>query len=162
MDSIAGDDSFVNDSPGSEQYQLINSSMAYRYPRWEPFEGRLLRTADLAWSRSGRFKLGIRENFLRLPRFINGASMPQQTRGQAASEIVGDGGWLHGESCADAFTHSLPVAHTEMTDYAQLRTVSSQHVGAEARLRAESGGSPVLENVITRAWCSRQPRCENP
>lgn len=49
-----------------------------------------------------------------------------------------------------------------MTDYAQLRTVSSQHVGAEARLRAEPGKSPVLENVISRAWRSRQLGREYP
>jgi len=49
-----------------------------------------------------------------------------------------------------------------MADYAQLRTVSSQHVGAETRLRAESGRSPVLENVIRRARRSRQLRGENP
>lgn len=77
-------------------------------------------------------------------------------------EIVEIHIWLHGKGRADARSHSIPVAHTEMADYAQLRTVSSQDVGAEARLRAESNGSPVLENVISGAWRSRQLRRENP
>jgi len=140
--------------------------MACRYPRWDSFEGRLLRTADLAWSRSGRFKLCFGEDFLRwprFPRFISGASMPQQmnTR-RGCIRIVGAGGSLHGKCRADTRSHGIPVARTEMADYAQLRTVSSQHVGAEARLCAESGRSPVLENVISRAWRSRQLRRENP
>src|SRR5437660_1352953 len=29
----------------------MNSSIACRYPRWDSFEGRVLRTADFAWSR---------------------------------------------------------------------------------------------------------------
>jgi hypothetical protein len=45
---------------------------AWRYPRRDSFEGRLSRTADFAWSRSGRFKLCFGEDLsLRLPRFMN-------------------------------------------------------------------------------------------
>ncbi len=53
----------LNDSLGSEQYEVMNSSMACRYPRWDSFEGRLLRTADLASSSSGRFRPCFGETF---------------------------------------------------------------------------------------------------
>ena len=97
-----------------------------------------------------------------LPKYPNYVIVYDPEARPLASKIVGAGGSLHGKGRADARSHSIPVARTEMADYAQLRTVSSQHVGAEARLRAESGGSPVLENVISRAWRSRQLRRENP
>jgi hypothetical protein len=48
--------------------------MARLYPRWDSFEGRLFSTADFAWSRSGRFKLGFGVDLrlrARLPRFMN-------------------------------------------------------------------------------------------
>ncbi len=34
------------------------------YPRWDSFEGRLFRTADLARSRSGRLRVCFGEGFL--------------------------------------------------------------------------------------------------
>jgi len=71
-------------------------------------------------------------------------------------------GSLHGKSRADARSHGILVANTEMADYAQLRTVSGQHICSEARLCAESGGAPVLEDVISRARRSRHLRRENP
>jgi hypothetical protein len=84
------------------------------------------------------------------------------TRSLSETSRVVTAGSLHGKGRADARSHSIPVARTEMADYGKLRTVSSQHVGAEARLRAESGGSPVLENVISRARRPRQLRRQNP
>src|SRR5579884_1330245 len=89
--------------------------------------------------------------------------MPQKvkTRG-GCIENRRPSGSLHGKGRANARSNGVPVAHTEMADYAQLRTVRSQHVGTEARLRTQSSGSPVLENVISRAWRSWQLRRENP
>ena len=69
---------------------------------------------------------------------------------------------LHGKGRADARSHSIPIARTEMADYAQLRTVSGQHVGPEAGLCTESGGLPVLEDVIGSGWRYGQLRSENP
>src|SRR5215831_8758779 len=41
---------------GSEQYQSMNSRMAWSYDRWELWDVRLFRTADFDCSRSGSFK----------------------------------------------------------------------------------------------------------
>jgi len=65
-DSTACDNGLFNDSLGSEQYQVMNSSMACRHPRCDSFGGRLLRTADFAWSggvrwRADGVKLGSRD-----------------------------------------------------------------------------------------------------
>src|SRR5215472_15486089 len=43
----------LNESLGSEQYHVTNSSIACRYPRCASAEVRLFRTADFAWSKSG-------------------------------------------------------------------------------------------------------------
>ena len=59
-------------------------------------------------------------------------------------------GSLHGKSRADARSHGIPVANTEMADYAQLRTVSGQHICSEARLCAESGVPGVLGTFVVR------------
>jgi hypothetical protein len=51
---------------GSEQYQSMNSRIAWSYERWELWEVRLLRTAVFDCSRSGSFRtvLGLSLRFL--------------------------------------------------------------------------------------------------
>jgi hypothetical protein len=44
----------LNASRGSEQYHSTNSVIAWSYVRWPLFEVSVLRTADLACSRSGK------------------------------------------------------------------------------------------------------------
>src|SRR5436189_5887812 len=44
----------LNANRGSEQYHSTNSVIAWSYVRWPLFEVSVLRTADLACSRSGR------------------------------------------------------------------------------------------------------------
>src|SRR5262245_18316099 len=61
---------------GSEQYQSMNSRMAWSYDRWELWDVRLFRTADFDCSRSGSFKtvLGFRLRlFLAIPGFCRTA-----------------------------------------------------------------------------------------
>jgi len=67
-----------------------------------------------------------------------------------------------GESSSEACSHRIPVARSEMADYAQLRTMRRQHVGSETRLCAESRRPPVQENVICCARRIWQLRGENP
>jgi hypothetical protein len=60
VDSVAGDNGLAEDRVGSEQYQAMNSSIACRYPRWDSFEGRLFRTADLAKSKIRQVQAKLR------------------------------------------------------------------------------------------------------
>lgn len=58
-------------------------------------------------------------------------------------------------------SHSIPVSGIEMADYAQLRTMRRQHIGAETGFRPESGRSPVQKNVICCSRGIRQLHGEN-
>ena len=56
---LSGTTVLLKESLGSEQYQSTNSSIACLYPRWASAEVRLFRTADFAWSKSGKRRTAL-------------------------------------------------------------------------------------------------------
>ena len=64
-DAVSRHDSFIEASLGSEQYQSVNSQMAWSYDRRKVGDVKLLRTAVFECSRSGNRStvLGVRLRF---------------------------------------------------------------------------------------------------
>jgi hypothetical protein len=80
----------LNASLGSEQYQSVNSRMAWSYDRRELAAVRLLRTAVFECSRSGSRStvLGVRLRFgLPLPPFCEHLDVPGRSRLTAGSGV---------------------------------------------------------------------------
>ena len=70
-------------------------------------------------------------------------------------------GLSNGKGRADSLFNGVPVAGAQMPDDGQLRTMGCQNVCSEARFCAESGRSPVQENVICCVWRLGQLRGKN-